>query len=275
MKSKLTWSAQLVLVVLCALALKFYYSTATPDDLLWILAPTTALVELLSGQRFEFESFAGYMSSDHRFVIAVPCAGVNFLITAFLMLTLRRLWYRRFQSIGWSFIPIAATLAFVATLLANTTRIWFALEMRAQAASLTWLTNNQLHRVEGIVIYFLFLLLLFVLVERFERADSRSLVRASVFPLLVYYAATLGVPLLNGSYRRGTPFWEHSAFVVVLPLLVILPLVLHQILKANLVLRSDESPFRRVLSTPDIFLWRPWRTAETSRRQSPESRPQC
>ena len=275
MKPKVTWSAQLLLVLLCALALKSFYSTATPDDLLWILAPTTALVELLSGQHFEFESYAGYMSSDHRFVIAVPCAGVNFLITAFLMLALRRLWYRRFQSIGWSFIPLAATLAYVATLLANTTRIWFTLEMRAQSASVTWLTYNQLHRLEGIVIYFVFLLLLFVLVERFERADSRSLARASVFPLLVYYATTLGVPLLNGSYRRGTPFWEHFAFVVVLPLLVILPLVLYQILKANLASPSDESPFRRVLSKPDNSVSRRWRTSGTSRRQSQESRPQC
>ena len=80
------WSAQLAVVVLCALALKFYYSTATPDELRWILAPTTVLVELLSGKSFEFESYTGYMSSDHRFVIAAPCAGVNFLITAFLML---------------------------------------------------------------------------------------------------------------------------------------------------------------------------------------------
>jgi len=78
MKRKLIWSAQLLVVVLCALALKVYYSTATPDELRWILAPTTALVELLSGRSFTFESYAGYMSSDHRFVIAVSCAGVNF-----------------------------------------------------------------------------------------------------------------------------------------------------------------------------------------------------
>ncbi|HEX6283900.1 MAG TPA: exosortase K, partial [Pyrinomonadaceae bacterium] len=121
MRQKIIWSAQLLLVLLCALWLKFYYSTATADDLLWILAPTTALVELLSGRQFEFESYAGYMSSDHRFVIAVPCAGVNFLITAFLMLALRRLWRGRFQSINWTFIPLAAMLAFVVTLLANTT----------------------------------------------------------------------------------------------------------------------------------------------------------
>lgn len=260
MRQKAAWSAQLSLVLLCALGLKAFYSSATADDLLWILTPTTVLVELLSGRSFEFESYTGYMSSDHRFVIAVPCAGVNFLITAFLMLALRRLWRERFQPVAWSLLPVAAMLAYVATLLANTTRIWFALEMQAQRVWLTSLTHNQLHRLEGIVIYFVFLMLLFVITERFETANPRNFARASLFPLSSYYAVTLGVPLLNGSYRRGTEFWEHSAFVFVLPLLVILPLVLQQIVAANLrsaASRSYGSPFRRAPWRRDSFLSRP------------------
>ena len=230
MRQKLIWSAQLVLVGLCALALKFYYSTATPDELRWILAPTTLFVELLSGERFEFESYAGYMSSDRRFVIAVPCAGVNFLITAFLMLALRRLWRERFRSVGWTMIPLAAAVAYVATLVANTVRIWLALEMRARAVEVSGLTNNQLHRLEGIVVYFGFLLLLFLVVERFESArrfesaKPVQLARVLAFPVLVYYAVTLGIPLANGSYRHGSAFWEHSAFVLVLPVLFVAPL---------------------------------------------------
>ncbi len=82
-------------VLLCALGMKLFYSTSSPDNLRWILAPTTRLVEFASGWTFTFESHAGYMSSDHSFLIAASCAGVNFLITAFLMLTLKRLWFDR------------------------------------------------------------------------------------------------------------------------------------------------------------------------------------
>jgi hypothetical protein len=184
-------------------------------------------------------------------VIAVPCAGVNFLITAFLMLTLRRLWRERFQAVSWFFLPVTMTLAYVATLLANTTRIWLALEMQAGSAWLTWLTHNQLHRLEGIVIYFLFLMLLFLLTERFETANPRSFVRASLFPLAVYYAVTLGIPALNGSYHRGTAFWEHSAFVLVLPLLVILPLVLFFLAKSNKRFQPDST--WSLLKLPEIY----------------------
>src|SRR5712691_8663665 len=97
MNPKVAWkrNAQLVVVVLCAAVVKLYYSTASVNQLRWILAPTTLLVELVSGSRFEFESHAGYINSDHSFVIAASCAGVNFLITAFLMLSLRKLWRAR------------------------------------------------------------------------------------------------------------------------------------------------------------------------------------
>jgi exosortase K len=276
MRQKLIWSAQLLIVGLCALALKAFYSTATADDLLWILTPTTALVELLSGKRFDFESYAGYMSSDHTFVIAVPCAGVNFLITAFLMLSLRRLWRERFDSIGWAFIPFAAVLAYVATLIANTARIWLALELRARAEQVGSLTGNELHRLEGIVVYFTFLLLLFLLMERFESAEPLRVARLLPFPLLVYYATTLGIPLLNGSFRQRV-FWEHLTFVVVLPLLIVLPLALLYSLRPRFndpatASRSNESPCRRGLLRRGSFVSRRSRILETWRRRSPESR---
>ena len=215
------WSAQLAVVLLCALALKFYYSTATPDELLWILAPTTAMVELLSGRSFAFESYTGYMSSDHRFVIAVPCAGVNFLLTAFLMLSLRRLWRERLQGVSWRFLPITIATAYVATLIANTIRICVALEIQRRSIEVSWLSDNQLHRLEGIVVYFGFLLVLFMLTERFDSGR-----RWLFFPLVIYYGTTLGIPLLNGSFRQGMPFWEHFVFVLVLPVIVVLPFTL-------------------------------------------------
>ena len=215
MSRRTIWSAQLTVVLLCALALKFYYSTATADELRWILAPTTVLVELLSGKSFEFESLAGYMSSDHSFVIAAPCAGVNFLITSFVMLGLTRLWRNRFESISWRFVPLTAAIAYAATLIANTTRIWIALH----PMKVSWLTGNQVHRLEGILVYFGFLLLLFMLTER---AGS---VKRFCFPLVIYYAITLGIPLANGSWQQGAAFWEHFGFVLVLPLVLILPLV--------------------------------------------------
>ncbi|HEU5132636.1 MAG TPA: exosortase K, partial [Pyrinomonadaceae bacterium] len=165
-RRRMIWGAQLAIVALCALALKQYYSTATANELRWILAPTTLLVEMLSGRSFEFEAYTGYMSSDHTFVIAVPCAGVNFLITAFVMLALRRLWNGRFEDVSWRFLPISMAVAYVTTVIANAVRIVIALEIQRREFEVSGLTGNQLHRLEGIVVYFGFLMLLFVVMER-------------------------------------------------------------------------------------------------------------
>jgi membrane protein YdbS with pleckstrin-like domain len=113
----------------------------------------------------------------------------------------------------------------VATLVANTTRICIALEMQRRGVEVDGLSWNQLHRVEGVVIYFGFLLLLFMLSERIEGVKTRT---ALLFPLAIYYVTTLGIPLLNGSYRQGMPFWEHFAFVLVLPLVVVVPFIVIQ-----------------------------------------------
>ena len=231
MRTKLIWSAQLAAVLLCALALKLYYSTATANELLWILGPTTRLVELLSGRSFSFESYAGYVSSDHRFVIAVPCAGVNFLITAFLMLSLRSLWRGRVNGMSWRVLPLSAGLAYVTTIIANTVRICIALEIQRRSFEVRGLTGNQLHRLEGIVVYFGFLLMLFVLMERLE-----STWRTLLFPFVIYYATTLGIPLVNGSYRHEG-FVEHFMFVLLLPLIFVIPIVFVLPLGASLLHR--------------------------------------
>ena len=227
MKQRFTWNriAQWVVVLLCAFTLKLYYSGASANQLRWILAPTAAFVELLSGASFEFESHAGYISSDRSFLIAPACAGVNFLITAFLMLSARKLLKDRSQNKAWGFIPAAALIAYLVTLVANTVRIAIALRL-GRLSEISCLNSYQLHRVEGILVYFGFLLLLFVGSEKMSAGKTSSLLRQSFFPLLIYYATMLGIPLANGGYRQGPDFWEHSVFVLLIPLLLILPFAL-------------------------------------------------
>lgn len=218
---------QLAVVVLIAAAAKLYYSTAGVSDLLWVLAPTTLLVELVTGELFTFEANAGYMIRDHSFLIAASCSGVNFMITAFLMLNLSRPGRTR----KWMFIPGSMLASYLAAILANTVRIATALQIRSLDSESVWLNPDQLHRFEGIVIYFGFLLLLFFLSERVGSVDapllgnSPGLLRRMAFPLLVYYSVTLAVPLASLAFRGGSGssgFLEHLLFVLIIPILLLL-----------------------------------------------------
>ncbi|MEO8043231.1 MAG: exosortase K, partial [Acidobacteriota bacterium] len=155
---------QLSTIFAIAFALKSFYSTASVNDLRWILAPTASLVELITSTHLEFESQAGYISSDHTFLIAASCAGVNFLIISFLMLSLAE--FSRKGHIAWRVIPFAALASYAATLTANTVRIVIALWMHDEKLTTAWLDADGLHRLEGIVVYFGFLVLLFFARER-------------------------------------------------------------------------------------------------------------
>jgi len=227
--------AQLVTVLLCSVVVKQFYSTASVNHLRWILAPTTLIVELASGSRFNFESYAGYINGDHSFIIAASCAGINFLLTSFLMLALGRLWRNRTRTLSWTFIPLAALTAYIFTVVTNAVRITTALQLRAWSSQLTWLAPEQVHRVEGIIVYFGFLLLLFFLDQKFDLEDQSKVRHGSAFtlrnlrfPLVIYYGMMVGIPLVTAMYRSHplfADFWQHLVVVLIIPLILVVPFV--------------------------------------------------
>ena len=215
---------QMVAVFLVAFIFKYHYSTASVNGLKWILAPTAFLVELVSGVPFVFESHAGYMKADNTFLIAAPCSGINFLIIAFTMLAVGELWRDRSEKTRWIFLPVSLAAAYVSTIIANTIRIDIALQTRSTDLGSSWLDPEGIHRVEGIVVYFSFLLLLFVVSEVVRAGGLKgTCLRRLSIPLAIYYAVTLGIPVLTGAFRLPG-FWSHSIFVIVTPVFVVLPL---------------------------------------------------
>lgn len=206
-----------------AAALKYHYSTTSVNGLRWVLGPTSFAVEIVSGIDFRFESYAGYLSEDRSFLIAASCSGVNFLIIAFLTLVISRF---AGGGLNWRALPIAFAAAYTTTIAANTVRILTALQTRGFETGVNWLGAEDVHRIEGIVVYFGFLLLLFTVSELIDGGRGRhSTMRRLAIPLLAYYVMTLGIPLAAGSYGEAN-FLTHAAFVVVIPLLITLPIVL-------------------------------------------------
>ena len=220
---------QLAVIFAAAFGLKYHYSTASVNELRWILAPTTFLVEFISGMHFRFESHAGYLSDDRSFLIATPCSGVNFLIIAFVMLAVGKLW--RDRDMGWQFLPLAMVVAYVTTLIANTTRIAVALYLRIVDTGFEY---EDVHRIEGIVVYFVFLMLLFFGSEKFATRfpkEPGAMSRRLIIPLGIYYAVTLGVPFVRGGLEDQ--FWNHALIVIITPLVLVLPIVVADLVKAH------------------------------------------
>ena len=140
----------------------------------------------------------------------------------------------------WRFIPFSLLAAYVTTIVANTFRISTALFIRRADPQVIWLNPEELHRFEGIVIYFGFLLLLYVVSEKIgsEAKQSVGILRMFWFPLAIYYATAIGVPLANGAFKRGTAapgFWQHSLFVFLTPIFLLFILATISYLKRSAV----------------------------------------
>lgn len=196
------------LALAAALALKLHYSAAAADDLRWILAPTAALVGLVTGAEFVAEAGAGYLSTELRYLIAPSCAGVNFLIVAFCALVLGFVRPHRRATGNAAIAAASAAAAFAAAVAANAIRISLALWLHVHAVSWGWLTPDRIHRIAGVAVYVALLLLLFAAARRLARRPAGLWI-----PLAAYAGVALLLPLVNGAHARSD-FWEHAAVVV-------------------------------------------------------------
>jgi len=159
----------LTLAALGIWGLKRHYADARADDLWWILTPTTRVVSTLTGTAFVATPSEGYVSHERLFVIEKSCAGVNFLIAAFGMLVFALLHRVRSARSGLSVLGVSLLASYGAAIVVNAARITIAMWLVARPAALSALTSAEVHRLEGIAVYFAGLVVLCELARQVDR----------------------------------------------------------------------------------------------------------
>lgn len=174
MKTKL---CVLTAVVLAVWGMKRYYAGARADDLWWILSPTARLAGVMTGTAFAAAPGEGYFSPERLFLIEKSCAGINFMIAAFGMVTFA-LFHRVGSRISGARVLVVSLLtSYSAAVLVNAARIAIAMWLAAHPVALSTFTPAQVHRFEGITVYFGGLVLLYDLVLRFDRGAAPARLR--------------------------------------------------------------------------------------------------
>ncbi|MBV8757391.1 MAG: exosortase K [Deltaproteobacteria bacterium] len=166
---KRTQVAALAMAALVVIAGKEFYRTATAADLRWILAPTAHVASWLGFGHFTFDASLGYVDRDLGFAIAPPCAGLHFALAAFVALVIGWLGAMGSWRATLKHLAAAAALAYLATFVINTVRILIAIRMHR----MDLVDREELHRLEGIVIYLGGLCALYALARR-HHAVARS-----------------------------------------------------------------------------------------------------
>lgn len=111
------------LLLAAAFALKWWYRTATVEQLGFVLTPVATFISLLTGASHSFVPGQGHLFPDLGILIDRSCSGVNFLIIATASFTFQ--WLRRADA-GCArpiLVIIIGIGAWVLTMLANTGRI--------------------------------------------------------------------------------------------------------------------------------------------------------
>lgn len=213
----------MIICLTIAWGLKYQYSKGNSDSLRWILAPTAYLVEITGDMRFEKERGAGYIDHESGIIIAPSCSGVNFMIIVFCLSAYRGL--TKTGKTGQQFMWIIASLAgaYIYTLLVNTFRIHLSIYSIRRDFLQAWFSGETVHLIEGVLVYFISLIILNSLLSRIMGPDfiKKSekpciFIRRLLLPFSFYLFFTLLVPVLNhGGLIRNNGFSRYTFIVLI------------------------------------------------------------
>jgi exosortase K len=154
--------------VLVIWSLKRYYADARVDDLWWILSPTARLVGAVTGTAFGIAPGEGYVSHERLFLIEKSCAGINFMIAAFGMVTCALVHRAGSSMSGARVLTVSLLVSYSTAVLVNAARIAIALWLAGHRVAPWAFSAAEVHRFEGIIVYFGGLVLLYEVVRRFD-----------------------------------------------------------------------------------------------------------
>jgi exosortase K len=209
-----------------AIGFKYHYSRAGSEDLQWVLAPTIRLLEWIGGIHFDWETGAGFINHAYHIIVGPSCAGINFLTIAFSTLFFSFAYRLGSNRLKLVWLGISLCMAYAVTLGVNALRILGAIYLYRADLYGGWVTQARVHRIEGTLIYFFFLILVYIAGEKVAsrlalrrrktgKEDLARSARKSLIPFFWYILFALGIPLLNMAHKRDVHrFLEHGFLVI-------------------------------------------------------------
>lgn len=155
-----------LLTLIITLLLRYFSKETDSNVILWMLTPTVRWVGALSGISFEYLPHQGYVSYFYRFLVAPSCAGIRFMMIAFLMLSVSFLHRIEKRRNGYLWFGFCIIFSYIATIFVNGIRIiasiYLPLLLERPGMAYRFLTPDRQHTLIGTVVYFSSLCLLYL-----------------------------------------------------------------------------------------------------------------
>ena len=147
--------------------LKFGFTLAGNDDLIFLLKPTDTLVGLLTGSHSVYFPDNGFYHEKLNIVIEKSCSGFNFWILSFLIFTYLALKYFEKPLHKILTLPTALVCTYVLTVFVNASRIFVSVIVRNQTLNIFPNQQYLIHEAVGIITNLSFLILTYYWIEKF------------------------------------------------------------------------------------------------------------
>lgn len=147
--------------------LKLGYTLADNNDLILLLKPTDQLVGFLTGSDAVFLPESGYFHEKLNIIIDKSCSGFNFWALSFLIFTYLITRYVERSATKIMVIPITLIGAYLLTIVVNASRIYVSIVVQSQTKDTLANHQHSIHEVLGIATNLTFLILGYILTERF------------------------------------------------------------------------------------------------------------
>lgn len=173
-KMLITVSGGLILMLL-----KLLLRQSNADDLYFMLAPVSSIIEVAGNYHAQFIPRTGFLFPDLNVIINKSCSGATFMLTAVLPAGYLLLNHSGNIKSFFKTLPLALLFVYVLTILANTTRILTAIRLGGTSFSIGNMAPGKLHESLGMIIYLFYLISAFLLTEKWFRLKSKKYAHAA------------------------------------------------------------------------------------------------
>ncbi len=144
--------------------LKWGYTYLETDDLMFLLSPSTKLVEVFSGAKFTYVPNKGFYNEHLNIIINKSCSGVNLGILCFIMLgflSVQHSYHGKNILLSW---VIMLMVAYIFTIFVNSSRI--VISIIVQQINISFIKSPIIHECVGIATNLTFLIIIYVVTEK-------------------------------------------------------------------------------------------------------------
>ncbi len=154
--------------------LKFGFTIADNNDIIFLIKPTDTLVGLLIGSQSVYSPDSGYFHESINVIIDKSCSGFNFWVLSFLLFAYATVKHFDRTLSKIMTIPASLILAYILTIFANTSRIFASIVVHTNTKNI--IVNNQhiVHEAVGITTNLSFLILAYILIEHFFKNKQNA-----------------------------------------------------------------------------------------------------